>query len=427
MSRHPNARALYSAQDVGDKLLPVLVGGDILTYSYLREFHRAYGVTRCIVLASHDIKVISSSRFADYRIRQGIHDPENLYGELAAIAAAEPDKTLLLLGSDDVHARLFSQAKDRLEAEGYIVPYIDFDLLDDITHKDRFHEICASLGIPYPSTYYVDCSFAGVDPDPCSFTYPLIVKPANSALFQEAHIAHKKKIYEVENAPELADILHSVRVSDYDDRLIIQDFIPGGDEAIHTLTLFADRNGVTRVGAGGTVCVQDHDPTALGNPLCILGEQVDEIYTAGARFLKEVGYHGFANFDIKYDKRDGSYRFLEVNARCGRNSYYMSLAGINFVTLFVEDFILGNELPRRYANDPFLFCCVPRLVLERSMQDGPLKNKTLELYTATEHRYPLAYRPDTLRHNLWAEAMYVNQIPKFKRFYWDTGGKQCAV
>ena len=36
------------------------------------------------------------------------------------------------------------------------------------------------------------------------------------------------------------------------------------------------------------------------------------------RFLKEVGYRGFANFDIKHDERDGSFRAFEVNTRRGR-------------------------------------------------------------------------------------------------------------
>lgn len=428
MPKHPNAGRINEAADVKDNLLPVLVGGDILTYSYVREFYRAYGLRKCIVLATQDIKAISSSTFTDYRIRKGIHDPETLCRELESIAREiNGAKTLLLLGSDDVHARIFSSNKERLERAGYVVPYIDFDLLDVITQKRRFYELCEELDIDYPKTWYFDCSDPSLEIPVESFSYPLIAKPSNSAQFQEASIPHKKKIYEIQDADELDRVWKSIRNSDYDNQLVIQDFIPGGDENIHTLTLFADKNGDTVVGAGGTVCLQDHDPTALGNPLCIMGEKVDAIYEAGAKFLKAIGYHGFANFDIKYDPRDGSYRFFEVNTRCGRNTYYMSLAGRNFVTLFVEDFILGHSIEPVYANNPYLFCCVPEYVLKRSMPEGPVKEQALKLYKTTKDRYPLRFWSDTTIHNLWADAMLMNQIPKFKKYYWDTDGRQLDV
>lgn len=429
MPRHANARSITSPDQVKQYLLPVLVGGDILTYSYAREFHRAYGVEKCIVLATQEIKMLSESRLTDYRLCPDLYEePERMYATLEQIAAEFPEKTLLLLGSDDVHARLFSQGKQRLEAAGFVVPYIDFDLLDDITQKERFYELCEELDIPYPQTWYLDFADENVSIDANSFPYPLIAKPSNSARFQEASIAHKKKIYEVDTPEEMQRIFDSIKASDYDKKMVIQDFIPGGDEFIHTLTTFSDAEGNALVGAGGTVCLQDHDPTALGNPLCIMGEQVPEIFEAGKKLLKKVGYHGFANFDIKYDSRDGSYRFFEVNTRCGRNTYYMSLGGVNFVTLFVRDWILGESIEPTYAGKPFLYCCVPSYVLKRSMPEGPIKAECLKRYKATgKSRYPLHYGPDTAKHGMWASAMYLNQIPKFKRFYWDTNGKQLDI
>ncbi len=140
------------------RLQPVVVGGDILAYSYVRELHRAYGVERTIVLATQDIKMLSSSRFTDYRLEPNIHEPEGLYDALERVAAEvraeDPDRVLLVLGCDDFHARMLSSGKPRLEAAGYTVPYIDFDLLDDITQKRRFYELCDELDIPYPRTWY---------------------------------------------------------------------------------------------------------------------------------------------------------------------------------------------------------------------------------------------------------------------------------
>lgn len=414
--------------DIRPLLQPVVVGGDILAYSYVREFHRAYGIERTVVLATQDIKMLSASRFTDYRLERDIHEAEGLYDALERVAAemhaADPERVLLVLGCDDCHARLLSQGKERLEAAGYTVPYIDFPLLDDITQKHRFYELCDELSIPYPRTWYFDCGDGPERLPAHEFPYPLIAKPSNSAQFQDADIPRKRKIYEIESPEELEQVWNDIRTSDYNNELVLQDFVPGTDDAIRTLTTFSDANGDLRVVSGGVVCLQDHDPTALGNPLCILGEREDEIVACAQRFLKRIDYRGFANFDIKYDERDGSFRFFEVNTRAGRNTYYMSLGGVNFVTLIVDEFVLGRTIPYREAYDDFTYCCVPRYVLKRSMEDRGRLTEAVTTLKNTRNPYPLHYGPDSFMHNLWAYAMYLNQIPKFKRFYWDTEGKQ---
>jgi len=429
MTNRAEGARIACASDVKNLLKPVVVGGDILAYSYVRELHRAFGITRTIVLATQDIKMLSASSFTDYRLVPGLHEPEVLLSTLEGIAeklrAENPAYVPLVLGCDDCHARMLSGGKERLEKAGFVVPYIDFALLDEITQKRRFYEICDELGIPYPKTWYFDCSAAGPEKLPVhEFPYPLIAKPSNSAQFQDATIARKRKIYEIESPEELAEVWRSIRESDYDNLLVLQDFIPGEDDAIRTLTTFSTHGGQMRVVSGGVVCLQDHDPTALGNPLCIMGEKEPAIVEAAARFLAYVGYRGFANFDIKFDCRDGSFRFFEVNTRCGRNTYYMSLGGVNFVELIVREFVLGEAPEEREAYQPFVYSCVPEYVLVRSMKDAGRLAAARKLLKTTKDAYPLRYAPDSLAHNLWAGIMYVNQIRKFKRFYWDTGGKQ---
>ena len=327
-------------EEVGKLLKPIVVGGDILAYSYVRERNRAFGIEQTIVLAAADIKMLSTSRFTDYRLIPDVHDAEVLYATLEGIAAEfareNPNIVPMVFGCDDCHARMLSEAKPRLEAAGIVVPYIDFDLLDDITQKRRFYELCEELGIPYPKTWYFDCSDAGPDELPLDeLPFPLIAKPSNSAQFQDAEptVRGWRKIYEIEDAAEMAEVWKSLRESSYNNLMVLQDFIPGSDDAIRTLTTFSNEEGEVRCVSGGVVCLQDHDPTAIGNPLCILGEREDAIVECAKRFVKRVGYCGMANFDIKLDERDGSFRFFEVNTRCGRNTYYMSLGGQNFVEL----------------------------------------------------------------------------------------------
>ena len=74
--------------DIAKHLQPIVIGGDILAYSWVREMHRAFGITRTIVLATQDIKMLSSSKFTDYRLVDGLYDNggENLVSALEQVA-----------------------------------------------------------------------------------------------------------------------------------------------------------------------------------------------------------------------------------------------------------------------------------------------------------------------------------------------------
>ena len=137
---------IQSESDVKTLLKPIVVGGDILAYSYVRELHRAFGIESTIVLAAADIKMLSTSRFTDYRLTPDIHDAAVLYRTLEEIAhdlkAENPAFIPLVLGCDDCHARMLSSGKKRLKAAGIVVPYIDFDLLDEIAHNIAGRSFC---------------------------------------------------------------------------------------------------------------------------------------------------------------------------------------------------------------------------------------------------------------------------------------------
>lgn len=419
--------ALSGEREVEDRLVPVVLGADILGYSYVRSFYDAYGITS-IVLATADVKATSSSKFCDYRIVEDIDTAKVLLPYLDRLAdeLAAQGKVGLLVGCGDWYARILSEHKPELSRRFY-VPYIDFDLLDDITQKERFYARCEELGIPYPKTWCLDC--AAPDPafDADAFTYPLIAKPSNSAVYHYAEFPGKKKIFEVEDADELRVIYRNICASSYDRELIIQDFIPGPDDLMRSITVFVDRHGEPAVVAGGRVVLQDHAPSAIGNPVCILSEHIERAVEDACRLLKGVGYRGYANFDVKYDSRDGSYRFFEVNTRPGRNSYYVTLGGVNFVAPIVDDFVLQRDIPHVDAFEPFVYACVPSYVVRRSVADAGLRRQVLDMYRSGRAHFPLANRKDSLAHAVWSFFTYMNQIPKFKRYLWDTGGKQAKA
>ena len=284
----------------------------------------------------------------------------------------------------------------------------------------------SELGMDYPATWYLPCDEPDPSFDPHAFPYPLIAKPSNSAKWHYAEFEGKKKVFEVEGPDELARIYEGACGSCYDAKLVIQDFIPGADAGLHSVTTYSDAEGNLVMSCMGQVVLQDHAPSAIGNPVLICDKRVEHVLEQAARFLKRFGYRGFANFDVKYDPRDGSYRFFEVNTRAGRNTFYVTLAGVDFVRLYVRDFAIGETLERHDATKPFCYSVVPRKVVERTVDDPELRERVLGMYDSGLAQSPLSYQPDTLAHRLWSEVNLRHQVQKFKKYVWDTGGRQAA-
>lgn len=405
-------------KEIPGRLVPVILGGDILAYSYVRCFYSAYGI-RPIVLSAIDHKITSSSKLCDYRVVQNFLNEDELLRYICDLGRqlVARGKVGLLLGSSDWQARLLSKNKGLL-SRWYKVPYIDFDLLDRITQKEEFYSICDELGIAHPKTWLVDCS-SDAQEEPLDFSqlsYPLIAKPSNSAAYDLIDFEGRQKIYKIDSEARLRQVIKMLRQSAYGHKLVVQDYIPGSDQGIRSLTAYCDTEGRICVVSGGRVILQDHDPQAIGNPVVIQSERIEQIIRDAEKFLVHVSYHGFANFDIKFDPRDGHYKFFEINTRPGRNTYYMSLGGVNFVEPLVNDCVLGRRLERKEAYQPFVYSLVPSAVVRDHVDDSALRQQLLGQYASGLARSPLDNPDDGLLHACWAHAYKLRQIQKFNKF-----------
>ena len=413
-------------QDLPRVLQPVIIGADFCGYAYIRCFWEAYGV-ESIVLASADIKTHSRSRFADYRVIDGLDDEVVLLRELERLGdeLIAAGNVPFLVGCGDHYARLISQNKPLLE-ERYYVPYIDFDLLDEITQKENFYRICEEIGIPYPKTVYLDCADPDAEFDDGGMAYPLIAKPSNSAAYHYADIPNKKKVFLVQDREELEAIFGDLKRSCYDRSLIVQEFIPGDDTQIRILSAYTDSDANPVFMCGGRVVLEDHSPTAIGNPAVIIPERNQRVLEDAARFMKHVGYHGMANFDVKFDERDGSYRFFEINTRPGRSSFFAWQAGVNFAKVQVDDVLMGAQLGEIAADRPFVYTTVPPYVVRRSVADPEIRARVLGAFKDGTAQFPLFWERESLPQKFWAAVNYYHQISKFQKYVWGRGAADLA-
>lgn len=411
--------------DLPRMLAPVILGSDFCCYSYIRCFWEAYGV-KPIVLASADIKSVRS-RFCDYRVIPGIDRPEVCLPELERLGdeLIAAGKIPFLVGCGDHYARLVSENKPQIEERWY-TPYLDFELLDDITQKERFYEICEEIGVPYPKTVYLDCGDKTATVDDGGFMYPVIAKPSNSAAWHYAEFEGQQKVYLIHSREQLEALYKQLQETTYDKLLIVQEFIPGDDTQIRILSSYLDAAGDPVFMVGGRVMVEDHSPTAIGNPAVIVSEQLDAVSDDALRFMRHVGYRGMANFDVKYDERDGTYKFFEINTRPGRSSDFVRQAGINFAQVQVDDVLMGEKRPRISNTKPFIYTTVPPYVVKRSIDDAAIRRQVLDGFRTGLTHYALDWDEDCMGQRLWSKVTYYHQIDKFRKYFWGDGAKNLA-
>ena len=293
---------------------PVILGADITAYSLMRSFYEEYKVKSILVHMS-DKQPITTSSMCDSYYYEKLETKEEFQEAINYIGDKYNDKKLILLGCGDWYVRMIIENKNKLR-ENFVVPYIDEELLNEIVLKDKFYDICEKLNIPYPDTFVYDVKEkTKLDFD---FEYPIIAKTANSALYHYAKFPGKKKVFTFDNKDDLEEMLSNLSNSSYDYKFLVQDRIPGDDTNMRVLTCYSDRNGKVKFASFGHVLLEEHTPTALGNPCVIVNDVNSEVVENAKKFLEYIGYKGYSNFDLKYDERDGKYKFFEINVQIGR-------------------------------------------------------------------------------------------------------------
>ncbi len=389
--------------------LPLLFGGDINVYSVARAFHEAYGV-KSVCYGKYPSGPAFGSAIIDYRVCAQNEDADVFRRNVADFASAHSDKTVLVIGCGDSYVKLAAGLKHSFPAN-VIAPYADGNMIDTLIHKERFYELCDRHGIDHPDTF-VHRREMGHD-FALPFDPPYICKPSNGVAYWEHPFPGNEKVFKCGDRSELESVLDKVYASGYPDTMIIQDFIPGDDSYMRVLTNYSDRSGRVKLMCLGHVLLEEHTPHGIGNHAVIITEHEPELCEKLRRFLAEIGFTGFSNFDIKYDRRDGKYKVFEINCRQGRSNYYVTGAGHNIARLLVEDTVEGRELPFTVADSPSLWRMVPQGVAYRYIAKE-YHPRMKELIRAGRICNPLFYPPDRSLYRLL--RLWKNQLGHYVKY-----------
>ena len=393
--------------------LPLLFGGDINVYSMARAFHEAYGI-RSTAYGKFATGVCYESAILDYRVCAKNEDGPTFYDNVCKFAQANLDKTVLVIGCGDSYVKLAAQYKDRFPAN-VIAPYIGLELMDELTDKERFYELCDKYGIDHPATF-VYRKEMGHDFE-LPFEPPYICKPANGVHYWEHDFPGSEKVFTLPDRASLEATLDKVYAAGYPDAMIIQEFIPGDDSFMRVLTCYSDEHAQVKLMCLGHVLLEEHTPHGIGNHAVIITEPADGLAEKFKAFLEDVGFTGFSNFDIKYDQRDGKFKAFEINTRQGRSNYYVTGAGYNLAKLLVEDRVEHKDLELTVTRNRSLWMVVPHKV---AFDYTPKRyhQEMRALIRAGAVTNPLLYGPDAaFKRKLKLGKNQLGHFVKFKKYY----------
>lgn len=380
-------------------IIPVLIGADLNCYHLARAFYEAYGVVSH-AFGRYPIGVTMHSRFIRFKTVADLDTDASFLQTLDAFAAAHSgaDERLILMGCTDDYVNLIARHKEQLR-DRYVIPYNDIALMDQFASKARFYECCETHGIPYPKTIVLKpdtpIDEARFLPERLGFSYPIIVKPANSIVYWKHPFDSMNKVYTADTPQQAMQIVQTIFASGYDDSVLLQDMIPGADCGMYVLTAYCNRQAKVEMMCLGHVLLEEHTPKGRGNHAAIITAYEPELMERFKNFLEAIGYVGFANFDIKFDPRDGSFRAFEVNLRQGRSNYYVTAAGENIAACVVEDYVFGRIREQTHmVQKEVLWTFIPRRIIFRYTADPALVAHAKKLIRKKRFCNSLFCRPD---------------------------------
>ena len=397
----------------------VMVGGDIGVYALARAFNDRYGTIPTVVSRVETGPVMRSEIINHHLIGEDKTSDDTI-DELVRIGREHHGRhPLVLLTNQDTIVRMVMERVDEL-APYYTIPMPGVDLLDRISDKVEFAQACAELDIPHPATQVLD--FAGSDgadwtAPAVEQPFPVVAKPATTSQYETLKFAGKKKVYFLDTQAEYDEMVRVLRAAGFTGQFLVQQLIGGDDTYMRSVTAYRDCNGETTLLCSAHVLLEEHSPTALGNPAAMFTTALPDLWDSAVKFLDHMDYQGFANFDVKVDPRDGTGYFLEMNSRIGRNNYYVTAAGANVAEFVVTDVVENKRhTPVRVENE-ILYTVLFKPFLMRYVLDPELRRRVNKAASNGIHHPLWNPRKDSLWRQGYTVVAMLNHVRKFLKYY----------
>ena len=402
-------------------IVPVLLGADLNCYNVARAFHMQYGV-KSYAFGRYAVSATKYSKIVNFKSIPDIDTDRVMLDTLHRFADAHIGDRMVLFGCTDDYVSMI--IRNREELSDFVIPYPPAEMLTTISKKAEFYETCDKFSIPHPDTVILTgkTKAEALTAERLGFSYPIIVKPSSSVDYWKHPFDGMKKVYTAASPEEAEKIINEIYSSGYPEKMILQEFIAGGDSQMRVFTCFSDEHGKVRAMCLGHTMLEEHTPKGLGNHAAIVTEPVSSLPIANKikDMLEKIGYTGFANFDIKL--REGTkddFRVFEINLRQGRSNFYLTSAGLNVAYLAADVFETSGDDCNMIEKKVF-WHHIPKSTAYKYTEDKNLVEEAKKLAKSGKEFSSVWYKPD-MRLNPLRIVCVIEQLrrqkSKFKKYY----------
>ena len=304
----------------------LILGSGTQGYVTVKSLKKAGHKVYLLAKAGHNYA--DDSRYVDVKIKTELSpDSEGYLKIVKETITCNHIDAVIPMG--DIPSRFLSKNKEELlPIVHYVLP--DIDIFEKGYDKNSLMALCAEKGYPHPQTIN---DVEDVDKlDVQRLQFPLLIKPNHTCGGRGMTLVH--------NFDELK--AKYPIISNQFGACHLQQYIRQGGAQVE-VQLYIDEN--QKLMASSVIHKYRWYPENGGSSCCATSVKNDEAVDICYRLLKDIGWVGFADFDMIEDPDDGTLKIMELNPRIPACVKAAVVSGIDRPNLILSQY-LGMPMPK---------------------------------------------------------------------------------
>jgi len=299
------------------------------------------------------------SRYGRFRRCPNPIDSEAAFVRYLESIADEFDDRPVLIPTNDQWASAVARHCERL-AEAYRPCVASQSVVELLLQKDRFYEWATERDYPVPETWRAT-EHASVP----EAAFPIVAKPAVRRISGDDETnrtrterMNEKRLTVLDEPAALRTFIEDE--ADSLERFVLQEYVRGRSDHMHTVGIYADREHRV-LGRFEGRKLRGYPPTSGDCRVGQVERAPERLVELTHRLVAELGYSGIAEVEFKRDAETGEFRLIEVNPRSWSWIGITDRCGVGLPWLAYAD--LAADVEPRVSEPP----------LTQSVPDGSVK------------------------------------------------------